>query len=152
MASATTSPVSLAPARLSAARAAPARLSIAAVATYQLLLVALIFIRPELDPSWHTISEWAIGRHGWIMVLAFLVSFGNSAWVRARRALLWTAGLPLLALVGSLVHLALFVVPLGEGAYGPGVPIGWPPRLLLLSYMVWLITVAWQAIRLAKGK
>ena len=51
-----------------------ARLSIAAVITYQVLLIALIFIRPDLDPSWHTISEWAIGRHGWIMVLAFLIS------------------------------------------------------------------------------
>jgi len=51
-----------------------ARLSIAAVITYQVILIALIFIRPDLDPSWHTISEWAIGRHGWIMVLAFLIS------------------------------------------------------------------------------
>ncbi|HEU5237290.1 MAG TPA: DUF998 domain-containing protein [Pyrinomonadaceae bacterium] len=51
-----------------------ARLSIAAAMTYQLLLIALIFIRPDLDPSWHTISEWAIGRHGWIMSLAFLIS------------------------------------------------------------------------------
>ncbi len=208
-----------------------ARLSIAAVTAYQVLLVALIFLRPDLDPSWHTISEWAIGRHGWIMVLAFLVSavsYGslfvairshvrgvwgkiglgillictlgtvgvgafvtdpmplthekslstggtlhlicgssallllpfaallinlnlalkNPAWVAARRALLWTAGLPLLGLVGFLVHLAIFVTPLGDGAYGPGVPIGWPPRFLLLSYMGWLIALAWQAIQL----
>jgi uncharacterized protein DUF998 len=51
-----------------------ARLSIAAVITYQVMLIALIFVRPDLDPSWHTISEWAIGRYGWMMVLAFLVS------------------------------------------------------------------------------
>ncbi len=212
---------------------AAARLAIAAVLTYQVLLIALIFIRPDLDPSWHTISEWAIGRYGWLMVLAFLISalsygslfvaiksqirgvwgriglgvllvctigtvgvgvfvtdpmpltpqhgvstrgvlhviFGtsalmllpfaallinlslarqNRAWATARRALLWTAGLPLLGLVGSSVHLAVFVVPLGDDAYGPGVHIGWPPRLLLLSYMVWLITLAWQAIRLGR--
>jgi len=30
-----------------------AGLSIAAVITYHLLLIALIFIRPDLDPSWH---------------------------------------------------------------------------------------------------
>ena len=59
-----------------------------------------------------------------------------------------TAGLPLLGLAGFLVHLAIFVTPLSDNAYGPGVPLGWPPRLLLLSYMVWLITLAWQAIRL----
>jgi hypothetical protein len=45
-------------------------------------------------------------------------------------------------------HLAIFVTPLGNNAYGPGVPLGWPPRFLLLSYMVWLITLAWQAIQL----
>jgi hypothetical protein len=207
-----------------------ARLSIAAVITYQVLLIALIFIRPDLDPSWRTISEWAIGRHGWIMVLAFLISavsygslfvaiksqiegiwgkiglgillicaigtvgvgvfrtdpmpltpekplstgalhiiFGtsallllpfaallinlslarkNQAWAPARRALLWTAGLPLLGLIGSLAHLAIFVIPLGVGAYGPGVPLGWPPRVLFLTYMVWLIILALQAIKL----
>jgi hypothetical protein len=36
------------------------------------LLAALHFIKPELDPSWHFISEYAIGEYGWIMVLAFL--------------------------------------------------------------------------------
>jgi len=51
-----------------------ARLSMAAVITYQATLIALIFIRPDLDPSWHTISEWAIGPHGWVMSTAFLVS------------------------------------------------------------------------------
>ena len=72
----------------------------------------------------------------------------NQAWAPARRALLWTAGLPGLGLVGFLVHIAIFLIPLGDDAYGPGVPIGWAPRLLLLSYMVWLITLAWQAIKL----
>ena len=211
------------------------RLSIAAVITYQVTLIALIFIRPDLDPSWHTISEWAIGPHGWIMSMAFLISalsygslflaiksqirgwgkiglgillictigtigvgvfttdpmtvvsgpmtaqnalsttgtlhiiFGasalmllpfaallinlnlarkNESWARARRALLWTAGLPLLGLMAFVVHMAIFLIPLGENAYGPGVPIGWPPRFLLLTYMVWLVTLAWQAIKL----
>jgi hypothetical membrane protein len=212
-----------------------ARLSTAAVITYQVLLITLIFIRPDLDPSWHTISEWAIGRHGWIMVLAFLISavsygslfvaiksqiqgmlgkiglgillicaigtagvgvfrtdpmpltaqtvlsitgtlhiiFGgsalmllpfaallinlnlareNQAWATARRALLWTAGLPLLGLVGFVVHLAIVVMPLGDDAYGPGVPLGWPPRFLFLTYMVWLITLALQVIKLRSPK
>ena len=207
-----------------------ARLSIAAVITYQVLLIALIFIRPDLDPSWHTISEWAIGPHGWIMSLAFLISaasYGalfvaiksqvrgiwgkiglgilficfigtvgvglfttdpyppeknptttgilhvisgssammllpfaallinlnlarqNKAWATARRALLWTAGLPLFALVGFVVHLVIFVIPLGD-YYGPGLQIGWPPRFLFLTYAVWLITLAWQAIRVRR--
>jgi hypothetical protein len=51
-----------------------ARVSIAAIILYQVLLIALIFIRPDLDPYWHTISEWAIGPYGWIMIFAFLCS------------------------------------------------------------------------------
>jgi hypothetical protein len=49
-----------------------ARLSLAATATFLVLLVALHFIKPELDPSWRVISEYAIGDYGWLMVLAFL--------------------------------------------------------------------------------
>jgi hypothetical protein len=49
-----------------------ARLSFASAATFVVLLAALHFIKPELDPSWHFISEYAIGRHGWMMVLTFL--------------------------------------------------------------------------------
>lgn len=51
-----------------------ARLAIAAIVSYQVLLLVLIVLRPDLDPSWHTISEWAIGPHGWIMSAAFLIS------------------------------------------------------------------------------
>src|SRR5215831_7526291 len=51
-----------------------ARLAIGAILSYQILLIVLIFLRPDLDPSWHTISEWAIGPYGWIMSGAFLLS------------------------------------------------------------------------------
>jgi len=36
------------------------------------LLAALHVIRPEFDPSWRMVSEYAIGEHGWVMRLAFL--------------------------------------------------------------------------------
>ena len=51
-----------------------ARLAIVAIVSYQILLIALIFLRPDLAASWHTISEWAIGPPGWIMSVAFLLS------------------------------------------------------------------------------
>jgi hypothetical membrane protein len=51
-----------------------ARLAIIAIIFHQILLIALIFLRPDLAPSWHTISEWAIRPHGWIMSGAFLIS------------------------------------------------------------------------------
>lgn len=49
-----------------------ARLSLAAAATFLVLLAALHFIKPELDPSWRMVSEYEIGRYGWVMSLAFL--------------------------------------------------------------------------------
>jgi len=51
-----------------------ARLAIVATVSYQILLIVLIFVRPDLAPSWHTISEWAIGPYGWTMSAAFLIS------------------------------------------------------------------------------
>ncbi|HKW17914.1 MAG TPA: DUF998 domain-containing protein [Terriglobales bacterium] len=205
-----------------------ARVAMTAIVTYQLLLIALIFLRPDLDPSWHTISEWAIGPYGRLMSAGFLISavsyaalflmlrsqahgilgriglglllicvlsatgvgicttdpmpihpplskrgmlhviFGatqlvllpfaalpinlslarkNPAWAAARRTLLWTAGLPLFGFLGFVVYSAIFVFPLGEGVYGPGVNIGWPPRFAFFSYMLWVVLLGWQAIR-----
>jgi Protein of unknown function (DUF998) len=49
-----------------------APLSFAAATLFLVLLAALHLLKPELNPSWHVISEYAIGRYGWIMVLAFL--------------------------------------------------------------------------------
>jgi hypothetical protein len=48
-----------------------ALLAFAGTATLVVLL-ALHFIEGELDPSWHFISEYAIGDYGWMMVVAFL--------------------------------------------------------------------------------
>jgi hypothetical protein len=208
--------------------ATAARIAMTAVITYQVLLLALIPLRPDLDPSWHTISEWAIGPYSWLMKTAFLVSalayaalfvmlrqqvrggigrvglwmlfacvigtigvglfttdsldgavgmpsttgalhivFGTTAllllpvaallinlslalrnrvWSARRLPLLWTAGLPLLGFLGFAIYTACFVAPLGPHARGPGVNIGWPPRFAFLSYAVWLISLAWQAL------
>lgn len=49
-----------------------ARLSFAAATMFVVCLAALHLIKPEIDPSWRFISEYAIGDYGWIMVLAFL--------------------------------------------------------------------------------
>jgi hypothetical protein len=36
------------------------------------LIAILHFIEPEYDPSWRMISEYSLGRHGWVMRLAFV--------------------------------------------------------------------------------
>jgi hypothetical protein len=203
-----------------------ARLSFAGAATFALLLAALHFIKPELDPSWHFISEYAIGEYGWIMELAFLslalgyvsmfvalrsqlrsiagriglalllvsalgltisaifttdpitvsenavttegtlhnlggtlgiamplaaVLIGwklarNPAWSSARRPLLWATGLALVAFLVSFVSLSVMVSQSG-GEFGPDVLVGWPNRIEVAAYSVWLMVVARQAIR-----
>ena len=49
-----------------------ARLSRAAAGMFVLLLAVLHMLRPDLDPTWRFISEYAIGDHNRVMVLAFL--------------------------------------------------------------------------------
>jgi hypothetical protein len=212
-----------------AVSSAAARLSFAAAATFVVLLAALHFIKPELDPSWHFISEYAIGEYGWIMVLAFLslaigyvslfvallsqlrtiagriglalllvsalgltiaaifttdpitlskdavttegtlhnlggtlgmampfaaVLIGwklarNPAWSSARRPLVWATGLALVAFVVSFVSVGV-MVSLSGGKFGPEVLVGWPNRFEIVAYSVWLMTVAWQALKLCR--
>lgn len=36
-----------------------------------ILFVALHFLKRELDPAWHMVSEYAVGVHGWVMTLCF---------------------------------------------------------------------------------
>lgn len=206
--------------------AVAARLTMAAVALHQAMLFGVILARPDLDPAWRTLSEYALGQGGWLMSATFLVgavchgalwatlrsqvpgawgkgglaillvcaagtaaaglfttdpfdtvelsargtvhlvsAFGaltlfpvaallinlglarrNPDWVAARGALRWTAFLPLAGLAAFWTHLSIYVLPLGEHAHGPGVPLGWPPRLLLLVYAAWSITMSVQAL------
>jgi Protein of unknown function (DUF998) len=203
-----------------------ARLTLVASAAFLVLLAVLHLIKPELDPSWHFISEYAIGDYGWIMTLAFLslafscaslavalwsqtngivgkiglalllisaagmaiagifttdpittsrdamttsgqihelgatldltpfaallISWSlirrNPAWSSARRAVLWTAGLPLFGLIVFIGSVSMLLPSNGE--FGPNVLVGWPNRFLVVTYCIWLITVALQAIRL----
>jgi hypothetical protein len=44
---------------------------LAGAVTFSILLVLLHLLKPENDPSWRMISEYEIGRHGWLMRLAF---------------------------------------------------------------------------------
>ena len=55
-----------------------ARASIALAAAFLAILFLLHFLEPEFDPSWRMISEYEIGRYGWMMRLAFFC-WGGSA-------------------------------------------------------------------------
>lgn len=199
------------------------RISMAATISFVVLLATLHILKPELDPSWRFISEYAIGEFGWVMILAFfflafscvslfvairsqvptiagkiglvlllitavgmiiagifptdpittsreamtsngqlhelgalldlmpfaapLISWSlarhNQAWRTARRALVWTAGLPLIGLIVFMASVT-FMLP-SDGKFGPDVLVGWPNRILILTYCVWLGIVAWKA-------
>ena len=71
----------------------------------------------------------------------------NDARRSVRRVLLWIAGLPLFGFLSFAVYSAIFVFPMGPGAYGPGVNIGWPPRFAFLTYMLRFVTLGWQAVK-----
>ena len=43
--------------------------SLAAVAISGGVLLILHVVKAELDPSWRMVSEYAIGRSGWLMVV-----------------------------------------------------------------------------------
>lgn len=193
---------------------------------FVLLLAVLHLVKPDLDPSWHFISEYAIGAYGWVMVLAFLAlaasyvalfvalrgrlrtvagriglalllvsaagliigalfttdpimtppdaattagslhSLGGTlgfampfaalfvswsmardhAWSFARRPLYAAAGLALLGFAASFLALSLMLAQSG-GQFGPDVSVGWPNRLEMLAYVIWLIVVARYAAR-----
>ncbi len=76
----------------------------------------------------------------------------NANFAHSRTILKWTGFLPLLAFIGFIVHLNVYVIPLGENAVGENVPIGYPPRLMFLSYHIWLFILAYQIIKTKSKK
>ena len=58
-----------------------AYVSIVFGSVFLILVTLLHFLKRELDPSWRMISEYEIGRHGWMMRLAFFC-WGRACWRR----------------------------------------------------------------------
>lgn len=199
------------------------RAVLASAMLFLVLLTALIVLKPEIDPAWRFISEYAIGRHGWMMALAFLsmaascVAAVVALWSQVQLGgrigtgflLIGALGLTLAGLfttdplttsldaqstssklhslgailgdgvaigatliTGSLirnkswrlarwwmigilavmwiVYAWLIMSMPADGNFGPGVAVGWPSRLLMVSYCLWFIVIAWQALRLRR--
>jgi len=199
------------------------RAALASAILFLVLLAALIVLKPEIDPAWRFISEYAIGRLGWMMSLAFLamaascvatvIALWSQLGVGGRIGIVFmligALGLTLAALfttdqittpldaqsTSSQIHgLGAILgdgIPIGatiitlslirnkswraargwligilavvwivyawlimsmpaDGNFGPDVPVGWPSRMLLVSYCLWFIVTAWQALRLRR--
>ena len=88
-----------------------AAVSVAAGTTFAILLGTLHVVQPELDPTWRFISEYALGRAGWLMTTAFLalaVSLLSVVVALARqvRTAAGRAGLALLVIASAGLLLA----------------------------------------------
>jgi hypothetical protein len=89
--------------------------SLAAAALFLGLLAFLQVIKPEFDPSWRFVSEYAIGDYGWIMTMAFIfLGISCASLVMAIRSHVNTTGgkiglILLLVVAASLVAAGVFV-------------------------------------------
>lgn len=193
-------------------------LSVAAGTTAVILVGALHVLSPEFDPSWRMVSEYALGKYGWVLSgmflawaasclslffaiktqvrthggkigLGFLLAavtgmtmaaffdirhslhglaalIGNPSFLiasallsrsllrspareSARRPLLWTLSLSWVSFVLLIAALYLGLSQSG-GEFGPGVLIGWPNRLLIVSSCAWTIVAAQSTSRLER--
>ena len=92
------------------------RLSLATATMSLVLLAALHVIKPEFDPSWRMVSEYAIGEHKWVMRLAFLsLAFSCASLFVAIRSQTWTVGgriglAVLLATAAAMSAAAVFAI------------------------------------------
>lgn len=88
---------------------AAARSAVVLAATFLTILFLLHFLEPEFDPSWRMISEYELGRFGWLMTLAFFCWGGS---VLALLTALWPSLRTVAGLIGRgwlfLIGMALF--------------------------------------------
>jgi Protein of unknown function (DUF998) len=50
-----------------------AAISLIVMSVFLALIGLLHVIKPEFEPSWRFLSEYSIGRHGWVMMMAFFL-------------------------------------------------------------------------------
>jgi hypothetical protein len=90
-----------------------------------------------------------------VPIAAALLTWGlvrhNPAWSAARRPLVTTAFLAWVGVVLFSVMLAV-LLPRHGGHLGPEVTVGWPARLMITAYVLWIVTAAWHARRLGQRR
>ena len=93
-----------------------ARMALAAAALFLILLATLHFLEPEFDPSRNLISEYELGRYGWMMSLAF---FSLGVGVLAMLLSTWYPSTTRSGLIGQWWFLVIGIALLGAGIFYP---------------------------------
>jgi hypothetical protein len=106
-----------------------ATLAVVGTVLFILAVVVLHFIKSDLDPSWHFISEYELGKNGWIMQIAFLaLAVGNFSLLAAiRPAMNGTSGW-----IGILLYAVGAIGVVLGGLFVPD-PMNSAPESLSLS-------------------
>jgi Protein of unknown function (DUF998) len=115
----------------------------------------------DINHSLHGLS--ALIGIGSLPVAAMLISVSLSrtqGWSIAKKSLLWTANLTWVSVLLMAASFAIFIATYiqaggamtaeAPAVLPPGVIalVGWTNRLLIVVYCMWVMTVAWQAIKL----
>ena len=91
-----------------------AYVSIVFGSVFLILVTLLHFLKRELDPSWRMISEYEIGRHGWMMRLAF---FCWGASVLAATIAIWLSLQTIVCVIGRWGLLVIVIFLFGAGIF-----------------------------------
>ena len=93
-----------------------ARVALVAVGIFLILLALLHFIEPEFDPSRYLISQYELGRYGWVMSIAFFsLGMGVLALVRS----IWFSLIQRSGLVGRWWFTVIGISLFGAGIFYP---------------------------------
>lgn len=130
-----------------------ARLAIGASALFVLCLAVLHILRPDLDRSWHFISDYEVGESGWVIRAGFLSlaagCFGAlvTLWPHPR-GIVGRLGLLLLPVSASGIALAgLFAPSTTNTLHETGALLDQLPlAALLISFSLWR-NEQWQSAR-----
>jgi hypothetical protein len=91
-----------------------ARTAVVLAGIFLAILFLLHFLEPEFDPSWRMISEYEIGRYGWMMRLAFFCWGGS---VLALLVALWHSLRTTGGKIGRWWLLLIAVAMIGAGIF-----------------------------------
>jgi hypothetical protein len=122
--------------------------ALATVVVFLILLAALHFLEPEFDPSKRLISEYELGRYGWIMSLAF-VSLGVGVLATVRSTEKASTGRR--GRIGRCCFLTISIAFFGGGIFYPYMPPNFASYIHGLCGVIVIVTFPMAATLYGSG-